>query len=137
MTELIFTIIAWSLIYVLEIKSDLMGNKEKFWDSLTFAALHISFGITAWYYNNFSMAFSLTLVSLGVRLVIHNRFANIWRGKKITAPFTVDGADDLYDKFTLWFEAKFKLSFFYVELLLLVITIAAYLFNPHNNWRVF
>lgn len=122
---------------MLEIKSDLMGNKEKFWDSLTFAALHISFGITAWYYNNFSMAFSLTLVSLGVRLVIHNRFANIWRGKKITAPFTVDGADDLYDKFTLWFEAKFKLSFFYVELLLLVITIAAYLFNPHNNWRVF
>ncbi|MBU1096863.1 MAG: hypothetical protein KKB34_10315 [Bacteroidetes bacterium] len=128
MLELLFSLIAWSVVYVLEIKSDLMGNKEKMWDAFTFAALHVTYGLTVWYYNNFVMAFSLTLVSIGVRLVVHNRFANIWRGKKITAPFTVDGPDDLYDKFTLWFETKFKLSFFYVELLFLCGAVTVHLF---------
>lgn len=87
-----------------EAKSDLEGNKEKFYDSI-FIGLGMIFISVLFYLITGSIltALFLLVIDFFIHWVFHDGFINLIRGRGFYAHFTVDDDKDWGDKIHAWF----------------------------------
>ncbi len=121
MLELIFANIFWIIVYFFESLHDInyrtINGIEKFYDGIMFAILHIGFGLIILYYTNeFWYSFSLTVISLMVRLNFHDGLIMVLRGFSWFRLPTFDNPNDIFDKWLI----KLGPAFIVVKIILYV-----------------
>ena len=135
MILLILTIVFWVAVYALEAKHDLnyktIDGSEKLWDAGMFVVLHLGFSLLILYYDNWLNSFLLGVISVMIRVVFHDGFINIFRGRDWCGEFTVDNDKDYWDMFMVYLYNK-GIKPCIVTIALLFLSVLAYVVLGEN-----